>query len=537
MLLVVLSVAAGLRFDALGSKSLWLDEALSWRLSGFPLGMMIRRTSEPATVHPPLYFATLRLWRRIGGESEWALRSLSALLGVLTVLGMFVLSRQLASLAAAKLDHAARLAAMRVGVLASLLTALSAFHVSLSKQVRGYTLATLLFVSSSAVLLMAIRAARARSARWLWGAYVVLAVAFCYSHNLATLSVAAQVVFLGLYLWAPGAAARVSAAAEARAIPLTGSGASSGPPPPAVPTLGLQRRWAVVAVALVAVGYLPWLPSLWGQSQGVRSSWSRPLAAHDCAVQPYRALLKTPFSPRAESLLASWGVTVLLAGVLVCVAARGGWSGAFLLIAGVLPVCLNLGYSMFSARSVFDARYLAFAQLAWLASFAMGVSWIPYALERSLVAAPLVLWAAYSSYDNWDLLGPAHQPGIRGAVAHVLAQRGDDERVVAQTPFVFFQMLYYMRAAGAPPLLCVSELDRHQQRGAAHLLDSDLVTPGQILDPRHRGLWLVTTASYHAAAQTEVPAPERWTMISETSFEQDYHWEGPVTVRHYRDLR
>ena len=92
-------IGAGLRFYALGAKGLWLDEALSWRLQQFPLSMMIERTGESTTVHPPLYFALLRGWRSCFGDSECALRSLSAVAGVLTLVGAWLLARELASLA------------------------------------------------------------------------------------------------------------------------------------------------------------------------------------------------------------------------------------------------------------------------------------------------------------------------------------------------------------------------------------------------------------------------------------------------------
>ena len=85
ILLIVLVFGAALRCYALSAKSLWLDEALSWRLIEFPVQEMIRRTGEGQTSHPPLYFLLLRGWRMLWGESEFALRSLAALCGIMTI--------------------------------------------------------------------------------------------------------------------------------------------------------------------------------------------------------------------------------------------------------------------------------------------------------------------------------------------------------------------------------------------------------------------------------------------------------------------
>lgn len=58
---------------------MWVAETLSWRLQDFPLALMIERTGERSTVHPPVYFALLRAWTSCFGDTEVGLRSFSAL--------------------------------------------------------------------------------------------------------------------------------------------------------------------------------------------------------------------------------------------------------------------------------------------------------------------------------------------------------------------------------------------------------------------------------------------------------------------------
>ena len=48
------------RLWMLGDKSLWLDEAFSWKMARFPVPDMIRGTASD--VHPPLLYLILHYW-------------------------------------------------------------------------------------------------------------------------------------------------------------------------------------------------------------------------------------------------------------------------------------------------------------------------------------------------------------------------------------------------------------------------------------------------------------------------------------------
>src|SRR5580765_1785754 len=95
ILVIVLAVGGWLRFYGIGAKSVWLDEGFSWQLSQFTFKEIIARTGEPHTVHPPAYFMLLRLWTGVWGQSAVAARSLAAVAGMFTILGVFFLAREL----------------------------------------------------------------------------------------------------------------------------------------------------------------------------------------------------------------------------------------------------------------------------------------------------------------------------------------------------------------------------------------------------------------------------------------------------------
>lgn len=366
-----------------------------------------------------------------------------------------------------------------------------------------------------------------------WIGYSVTALALCYTHNLAIVSVAAQGAFAVQFLWFRRSRQRLpTIAARSRTGAFLEHRADeqrSGRSDEAV----VHWRWGLGAAAVIVAGYLPWVPHVWSQSEAVRNSWDSPSDIEACAREICTALVATPFSPRADSMGIAGGVSVVAAAVVMYVACRGGSAGIFLALNTLIPVCVILVYSAFSARSVFSARYLAFAQLPLLASFALAMSSISWRVARWLVTAPLLLWAVFSCYNNWDLVGPCHGPGMRGAMRYVLQRRTSDEPIVAQTPFTFFQMLYYLRGV-TRPVLCVAHGDRHVQRGAAHLLDADLVTATELLASQPVGMWLATTDSYDVFAQVAIPLDGLWQQLEEQTFAQDWFWEGPIVVRHFR---
>ena len=527
VLAVILVLATAARFHGLAAKSLWLDEALSWRLQSFPIGTLIARTGEPTTVHPPLYFVLLQQWVRLGGDSEFWLRAPSAAAGALTVLAMFCFVYELVRFWAGDRPTAARDAGL-AGLLAAAMLAVNAFHVYLGHQVRGYTLGILLAVLTSQMLLRALRLGSLRA----WVAYACLALAFCYTHTLALFTLAAQGYFAGMYLlWNRSVRREKGDGADGSHLPdgAEGCAAQIGPVPLCT------RRWTgpVLAAAIIVAGYLPWLPNMFSQSETLRTSWttgSRGVQDHVNEVS--HALLFTSATRASDEPVLAWCVVVVLAGALAFGVVRCGGAGLYLVCLGCVPVLLIFVYSQFSERGIFSARYFAFAQPAWLAALACAVVWLPLRGERVILAGMLLLWSAYSYVESYASVGPDGNPGMRAAAAFILENRRDDELVVSETPFEFFKLVYYLRHS-APPLLCVRELGRDHQRGSAQLLDSELTTHEALFQRQPQGLWIVTSNSY-GVAEGRIVLPEGWEVVDQREYAQDFWIERPLQLRHCR---
>ena len=125
LLLAILVFAAILRFWDLGGPSLWIDEISSVSFARAPFGLLWSDWMVYET-NPPFYYAALNLWVRAFGESEFAVRSLSAILGLAAIFAVYKFGKAFHSTSA--------------GLLAALFCAVAAEQVGYSQETRGYML-------------------------------------------------------------------------------------------------------------------------------------------------------------------------------------------------------------------------------------------------------------------------------------------------------------------------------------------------------------------------------------------------------------
>ncbi|MEH2419530.1 MAG: glycosyltransferase family 39 protein [Nostoc sp.] len=132
---IIIIISIFLRFCLLQNQSLWFDEGWSLALSDGTsvqenLFKIINR--EAGDKYQPLYYLVLFYWRSVFGDSEFAIRSLSALLGVASVITIFFTSL--------------RIYGKKHALWSSMLLAVSSFSVFYSQDARPYAL--LIFIAS-----------------------------------------------------------------------------------------------------------------------------------------------------------------------------------------------------------------------------------------------------------------------------------------------------------------------------------------------------------------------------------------------------
>jgi uncharacterized membrane protein len=176
-IIVWLAVAASifLRCRHLGTKSLWFDEGYTaWLVSHSPHEIIRLIRADTA---PPLYYLLLHEWTLVFGRSEAALRSLSTVFSILTLLVAIDIARRF-------LPSPAAIAA------AACAMALSFMQLWYAKEARCYAMTAFLIVAAFDCLLLHLAS---RYRRWLIFLPILIAAAM-YTHNMMAPYVVALLV-------------------------------------------------------------------------------------------------------------------------------------------------------------------------------------------------------------------------------------------------------------------------------------------------------------------------------------------------------
>lgn len=164
LMVAVLFAAAFVRLHNIDVQSLWHDEGNSLRLAERSIHQLINAAGRD--IHPPGYYLALKGWISLIGISEFGLRSLSALWGVVMVAATYALGKQL--------THRPR-----VGLLAALLVAINPFGIYYGQETRMYAQLGALSILS---LWLVVRFFASQHQQWQWG----FALALCNTLGLYT---------------------------------------------------------------------------------------------------------------------------------------------------------------------------------------------------------------------------------------------------------------------------------------------------------------------------------------------------------------
>jgi mannosyltransferase len=123
-LVLILLLAAGLRWHHVDTQSLWNDEGSSVVQARRTLPEIAANAARD--IHPPGYYGLLAGWRALTGERELALRSFSVLVSVLSVAAVAALGRLLGGTV--------------MGCCAALIVSLNTFHIYYAQEARMYAL-------------------------------------------------------------------------------------------------------------------------------------------------------------------------------------------------------------------------------------------------------------------------------------------------------------------------------------------------------------------------------------------------------------
>lgn len=177
---LLLLLAGAVRFHLLGAQSFWNDEGNSYVQATRSFTEIAANAGRD--IHPPGYYWLLAAWRGMVGETEFALRALSAFASLLTVAVVYAIGQ--------------RLGGALIGLSAGLFVSLNGFQVYYAQETRMYALLALWVALAMWCLWGFLLAAPKQRIRWglalalvnaagLWTQYaypfflVVQGVSFC----------------------------------------------------------------------------------------------------------------------------------------------------------------------------------------------------------------------------------------------------------------------------------------------------------------------------------------------------------------------
>ncbi len=396
---MLILIGFALRTWGLDAQSFWYDEAFSvlFAQQHRALDLFIREARW--NLNTPLYYITLKLWVAGAGDSEFAVRLVSALAGTVSI----ALAYRLTSMPTPQSS-----------LIAPLFVALSPVGVFVSQEARMYALAGTLCLASTLILLTAMRSQKA--SHWLawWGTAMLAFLA----HVLCAIVGIAQLV--------------VGIAASAWRSRNQGT---------LIPSAQITAAFALGTALLTYVGIM-----IWPHRAVYGVSYSAPADLAALAVQTLASQILPRLLP--ADWIAPAALSMLLAVALTAaVSLRSGPRRSFLLLTVSVVSLALVGLVIFCAViGKFASRYPTLLAPTAMAVIGAAVADIRSfrRLRPSVVIVGLGLglavrlWLGQPIYANED---------FRSAVAHIRARLAADERVILVSGHFAPAFEYYWRGA------------------------------------------------------------------------------------------
>ena len=487
----LLFLAFLIRLSSLNFQSLWRDEvdaicfAQAPLLSQWPQTALSFTPTCPPNIpdvlasfsqpgfNGPLYFLMLRGWITLAGYSEFALRYLSLICGVLSVALLITLGTRLFN--------------RTIGLIAGTLLALSAYQVWYSQEAKMYTLITLLAIAAIYFLRRAVEDGRLR----FWIGVVACTTIAMAAHILAALLIPVEVI---LYLlWWP---------------------------------LSRKHLWAgLIAVLCVTVPYAPLALN--------RLQWVFQPADTGFARYTFGEILSTLGGAYTRGVLSALDdYLVLIATAAAAIFALFGLlsintpdrpvsrpdrirARLSLIVWAFVPAIIIALISI--NRPLFTDRYLIWIQPAFYLAVALGV----YALWRwwkplgVIAVSVLVIVNATGIYTQATTPFKSDFRAAAQAIGHEI-KPGDV--IVFQIPYVQYDFDYYFRR----PYQTISGPYTNFPGNNNGYLDSEATVFDQIksMFANHSAVWLVSSESAMWDARNLL---QRWLDANgRVTFHQEY---------------
>ncbi len=392
-LLMLMMVVYAMRTLTLTQQSMWIDEIMALYFTQGSFSETLHTIVKPEH-NGPLFYLLLFTWRRLAGESDFAIRYLSLSFSILTLPIFYQWGKALIGRKAA--------------LLATWLMAFSPFTLWFAQEAKMYALHMLVVTASSLALLRAFQ----RGHLWRWLLFAFLTSMVLYSHLFGMFFVAAQGGVALLLGW---------------------------------------RRWhslrAYIATMLgIALAHLPLLhfALLILQHYQPHDQWRRfvPLG------EIIRNMLLTYFFRGPLTLFTHSPMIFLLPLGLIVIAIftlirRDTHVSRTLLIYAIGPVLLF--YVISYHIPVYDAKYLSATAPSIFLLTVLGIRHLAHFWKPMLIVGlTLAMLMMIAIVRDWS--DPRYQRGDWRFVAHyVESHEGEHDRVVISAYYTAYAFWHYYR--------------------------------------------------------------------------------------------
>jgi uncharacterized membrane protein len=192
LLLLILLLASFLRIYNIGSESFWIDEgSTAMTLKYHNSGDILRNIYDYGGVLPeyykvvsdlPVYYYTLSYWSQLFSISEVSLRMFSALFGVLSIIPVFFIAKELFG--------------KKTALLSSFLFAISIPAIEFSQEARLYTLFLFLGLASTYFFIKSLK----ENKIYYWSAYIAATILGLYTYLIFGFLLIFHMLYIIFYL-------------------------------------------------------------------------------------------------------------------------------------------------------------------------------------------------------------------------------------------------------------------------------------------------------------------------------------------------
>ncbi|HRE46224.1 MAG TPA: hypothetical protein PLD47_00730 [Aggregatilineales bacterium] len=379
--------------------SFWYDEALTTYVATDSWETLWRWSTE-VDIQVPFHYVALRLWAGVVGDSEFALRSLSALSILVAAGGMIAIGKRVTPR-----TGAGQVAAALLGLLPGVLW--------IAYEVRAYAWGVWLYTWATAFLVHALTARRITTARII--GYGLLMAGALYTHYTALAGLAAHGVIVGV----------AALLMIARRTPIE----------------MIVRLCAPILLA--ALLFAPWLPIVRARGAADRSYYpgSIPIDQSIHVAAAFKALGQQDLPPLPTAAALGTGYLVLVAVGLAAGLGFQRTRRAALVALPLTVVPLSAVVILLLANPKLTGRYF---WAAWIgADLLIALALVALTRYRTVLAVGLAVVLSAIPYLTGER-GESPNSDFRGAFATICRDGSPDDVILLRDGTLFVAARYYL---------------------------------------------------------------------------------------------